>query len=81
MNYYKMDEKQVELMGRIINKTSTDYELHGEFIPIESLWSIIEDLYGEIEHLEENIEDIEKDRDDNYRPVTIEKQIDYDCHW
>lgn len=81
MNYYRMNEKEVELMGRIINMTTTDYELRGEFIPVESLWSVIEDLMCEINHLEEKIEDIEKDRDDNYRPLSIEEQVDYNESW
>ncbi len=37
--------------------------------------NILEDLLIEIHDREEKIEDIIKDRDDNYRPVPIEKQV------
>lgn len=78
MNYYRMNEKQIELLGRIIERTITDYDIHGEFIPVDSLWSIIEDLHGEVEHLEEEKQDIINDRDSNYEPISIQEQIGYD---
>lgn len=37
--------------------------------------NILEDLLIEIHDREEKIEDIIKDREDNYRPVPIEKQV------
>lgn len=80
MNYYRMDERDVELIGRIIEEipTPSDYKLHGEFIPVESFISIIEDLYGEVEHLKEELNDLKQDMQDNYRPISIQEQIGYD---
>lgn len=72
MNYYRMDEKDVELIGKVIEIVSTDYEIHGEFIPVKSFLSIIEDLYFEVEHLKEELEDLKQDVEDNYvtRPIS-----------
>ena len=80
MNYYRMNEYEVELLGRILEKVPvpTDYKIHGEFIPVESLWSIIEDLYGEVEHLQEELEDLKQDMHDNYKPISMQEQIGYD---
>ena len=80
MFYYQMNEKEVELLGRILEDMPlpTDYKLHGEFIPVESFFSIIEDLYGELEHTKEEFEDFKKDVEDNYRPISYKEQIGYD---
>ena len=82
MIYYKMSEYEVELLGRILEKVPvpTDYKILGEFIPVESFISIIEDLYGEVEHLQEELEDVIRDRDDNYRPISIKEQLGYNVH-
>ena len=74
MNYYRMNEKTMELIGRVCENLAfpTDYEIKGEFIPVESLISIIEDLYGEVEHVREEFEDFKRDVEDNYvvRPIS-----------
>jgi len=59
MMYYRMNEKECELLSRLFEDLSltTDYKLHGEFIPVESLMSVIQDLYYEIERLNEQLED------------------------
>ena len=82
MNYYRMNEKVMELVGEICeNIPCGDYNIHGEFIPVESLISMIEDLYGEVEHLKEEMENVIQDRDDNYEPVQYKDQIGYDIRW
>lgn len=82
MNYYRMSEKTMELIGNICeNIPCSDYEIHGEFIPTESLISMIEDLYGEVEHLKEELEDLKQDMRDNYKPISVKEQLDYNENW
>lgn len=56
--YQKLDEKEIELIEEIENRTGIDYELLGEFLPIDSFICIVEDLMAEIGILEEKIEDL-----------------------
>ena len=59
-----------------INKVSgMDYELKGNFMPSEKVFSLIEDLLCEIENKQEKIDDLEQNIEDNYERINIEKQI------
>lgn len=82
MNYYRMNEKVMELVGEICeNIPCSDYNIHGEFISVESLISMIEDLYGEVEHIKEEFEDFKRDVEDNYRPIPYQEQIGWNSTW
>ena len=74
--YYKLNEKEKEIMGKVSNETFTDYELEGDFIPVDSLMSAIEDLLLEVEHQQECYEDLERDLEDNYRPISQAEQYE-----
>lgn len=67
--YYKLSNDELERIKEVSNITITDYEILGDFIPVENMMAAIEDLLMEIDRLEERIQDIEQDRDDNYRPI------------
>ena len=60
--YYKLDEKEKEKIKKVKEITITDYELLGDFIPVESMMTIIEDLLMEIDRLEEEKEDYENNK-------------------
>ena len=82
MNYYRMNEKVMRLVGEICeNIPCGDYKIKGEFIPVESLISMIEDLYGEVEHIKEEFEDFKRDVEDNYRPIPYQEQIGWNSTW
>lgn len=68
--YYRLNKKQLELAEKVRKVTITDYELKGEFIPVESLYSMIEDLLMEVERLQEELDYEKQDKEDNYRPLT-----------
>ena len=68
--YLKLDNDEFKMIERASNITCTDYDLMGNFIPVESMLSIIEDLILEIDRLEENYKDLENDLESNYRPLT-----------
>ena len=61
--YQKLSEREIELIKEIENRTGTDYELLGEFLPIDSFICMVEDLMGEIGILEEKIENCKEYRE------------------
>lgn len=60
-NYYKLDEKDREFIKRASDRTITNYEIEGDFIPVDSLMNCIEDLIMEIDYLEERVEDLKEE--------------------
>ena len=57
---YKLTDKELKIINKASNITTTDYEVKNREIAIDNLINIIEDLLGEIEHKEEMIEEPKK---------------------
>lgn len=74
--YYKLNEKEKEIMQKVTDWTFTDYELEGNFIKVNNLISAIEDLLIECDHQAECYEDLKRDLEDNYRPISQAEQYD-----
>ena len=70
--YYKLNETEYQRIQKISDLTNTDYELNGNFIPVENLLSVIEDLVYELNNLEEKYKDLEEDLEENYKPIPID---------
>lgn len=75
--YYKLNANEFKIMQEVENKTCTDYDLTGNFVPVENLISSIEDLLYEIKSLEEKISDLENDVESNYKPRFENKYDEY----
>ena len=75
--YYKLEDSELEKINAISKITCTDYELLGNFIPVESLMSVIDDLLVENENLEEKYKDLEQELEENYqlKEVDLYKEI------
>lgn len=75
--YLKIDE---ELYKKISDITNTDYEIEGEYLPVDadSIISIFEDLLAEIERKEDELEELKRDMEDNYKPISVSEQVDID---
>lgn len=71
--YYKLENDELEKINRASKMTGSDYEIKGNFIPIESMMAAIEDLLIEIDRLEEERKDREQEIEDNYKPYTKEE--------
>ena len=57
--YLKLDKKDLEIINRAMDITSTDYELEGDMFPLDKFISLVEDFIYEIEYKEEKINDLE----------------------
>lgn len=80
----KVGEDNYEIFEKVSKMTMTNYEINWwdaenikGYIDPDTMLYMIEDLICEVERLEERIEDIIQDRDDNYKPIPYEEQIDY----
>lgn len=56
--YYKLTQREQEKIKKAQDYTITNYDLEGDFIPVDALMSCIEDLLVEIDYLQEKIEDL-----------------------
>lgn len=63
-----MEKILINVEGR--NFTEKDY------ICLEELLSICEDLYCDKNALEEELNDVIQDRDDNFKRIKVEEQVD-----
>lgn len=73
--YYRMNDNERAIMNKITELTGVNYELHGEFVPVESLMSAVSDLLYEIDTVQEKYDDIKNDLENNYRPIPYEEQV------
>lgn len=75
--YYKVDDKELEKLKEVSNITSTDYDLLGNFVPVESMFNMIEDLLCELHRNDEKIKDMEQDIENNYEVKNINPYEEY----
>jgi DNA gyrase/topoisomerase IV subunit A len=61
MVYFKLDEKEKKYIEQASDRTITNYEIEGDFIPVDALMSCIEDLLAEVDYLEERVEDLKEE--------------------
>lgn len=71
--FYKLENDELEKINRVSKISFTDYELKGNFIPVESMMAAIEDLLIEIDRLEKEKKDREQEIEDNYKPYSKEE--------
>lgn len=76
--YYKLNEKEKEIVEKASDLTFEDYEMEGNFINVEKLMICIENLIDEINLQVEAYEDLKQDLEDNYEPISQAEQ--YDIH-
>lgn len=64
--YYKLSSSEYNALKKVEDITCSDYEIVGNFIPVDMLIGVIEDLLVEIDRLEEEKKDREQDIENNY---------------
>ena len=77
MSYCKLPKEEIETLKKVSKITYTDYEIDGQYVPIEKFIFMIEDLLIELDRAEEKLEELERDRDENYRPISYAEQVGY----
>lgn len=75
--YYKLEGKELDTINKVSTLTYTDYEVLGNFVPVDSMYSMIEDLLDEIEHLKERYKDLERDIEENYDLKPFNPYVEY----
>lgn len=73
MFYEKLDKEELEIIKNISKLTMTDYEITGDFIPVDSWKDLAEDLLYEFDKLQEEFEDYKEFVKDNYKQKTNEE--------
>ena len=68
--YYKLDNDEFERIKEIEKITFSDFELVGNFIPVESMMAALEDMLVEYHNKEEELEDLQENIKDNYKPIS-----------
>ena len=76
--YYKLDEKDKEILKKAGDWTFEDYGIEGDFIKVDNLIACIESLVHELNNQLELYDDLQRDMEDNYRPISKAEQ--YDIH-
>lgn len=75
--YYKLNNEELKLYNKVVGYTCTDYELTGNFIPVESLFAMISDLLCEIHNIEEKFTDYANEVDANYILKQSDPYLEY----
>lgn len=80
-SYYKMNDAEKQLLDTVSKITGTDYEVENDFVPVKNLFYAIVDMKYEYERKQEELEDVIQDRNDNYKPISMREQIEYNENW
>lgn len=73
MFYEKLDKEELEMIKNISKLTMTNYEIIGDFIPVDSWKILAEDLMYEFDKLKEEFDDYKEFVKDNYKQKTNEE--------
>lgn len=73
MFYEKLGKEELEMIKNISKLTMTNYEIIGDFIPVDSWKNLAEDLLYEFDKLQEEFEDYKEFVKDNYKQKTNEE--------
>ena len=73
MFYEKLSKDELEMVNNISKLTMTDYEITGDFIPVDSWKNLAEDLLYEFDKLQEEFDDYKEFVKDNYKQKTNEE--------
>lgn len=75
MIYQKLLFSEIELIKKIEEITSCDYDIKDGYVELDVLMMIIDDLFSEYKELIKKIKDLKNDIRDNYKRISIEEQV------
>lgn len=74
---YELNDTELKRIEEISSITGSDYELKGNFIPVESLLAAAEDMLMEYGVLEEKLNDLQQEISENYEIKRVNPYIEY----
>lgn len=75
--YYKLNNGEMKVYNQVVEHTCTDYDLVGNFIPVEGLFAMIEDLMCEVHNLEDRLIDYTNEVEANYELKKTDTYLEY----
>lgn len=73
---HELNDTELRRIEEISSITGSDYELKGNFIPIESLLAAAEDMLMEYGVLEEKLNDLQQEISENYELKQVNPYIE-----
>lgn len=77
MDYKELTESELKRIEEISSITCIDYELKGNFIPVDSLLEAAVDMLMEYDVLHEKLQDLREEISENYELKKINPYIEY----
>lgn len=74
---YELNDTELRRIEEISSITGSDYELKGNFIPVESLLAAAEDMLMKYGVLEEKLNDLQQEISENYELKQVNPYIEY----
>jgi hypothetical protein len=74
---YELNDTELRRIEEISSITGSDYEIKGNFIPVESLLAAAEDMLMEYGVLEEKLKDLQQEISENYELKQVNPYIEY----
>lgn len=69
--YFKVTDDELKTIEEVAELTGGDYEVMGNFVPVEKMLDMVGDLLCEIHKSDEKIKDMEQDIENNFEPKNI----------
>lgn len=64
--YCEMGEWEKKLYNEVSSRLSTNFEAKGDFVSIDSMWSMIDELYFYLKENDKTIEEMERENGEQY---------------
>ena len=74
---HELNDTELRRIEEISSITGSDYELKGNFIPVESLLAAAEDMLMEYGVLEEKLKDLQQEISENYELKKVDLYSEY----
>lgn len=78
--YCEIAENDMASFKEIEDMCIADYDIKGNLISVDSLYSMVLDLLNEVHIQQEIREDLEEDMRENYTPKKFDPYLEYGLH-
>ena len=78
--YCEIAENDMASFKEIEDMSIADYDIKGNLVSVDSLYSMVLDLLNEVHIQQEIREDLEEDMRENYEPKKFDPYLEYGLH-